>query len=253
MRITTLEQINKAVADLVDAKSEKQLYSQIVEAARALVFADSGKLYLYNKDHLKRAYYSDELVKQNTLLVNKGFIKHLSNQKIFSITREELKNMQFKSLSKELKFFISIPLIHAQQPLGFIFLYFRKEKHQLTANEQELLTLFKHTAVLALTKARLQEKSQRALEIRDRFISLASHELRTPLTSIHGYIQLLHSRVKEKETAESRWIHELYIESIRITQLVKELLDVNRIKQGKFAFVFSEVAMHEVVIQAISR
>ncbi len=253
MRITPLEQINKAVVDLVDAKSEKQLYTQIVEAAKALVYADSGKLYLYNKDHLKRAYYSDELVKQNTLLLNKGFIKLLSNQKIFSITREELKKMQFKNLSKELKFFISIPLIHAQQPMGFIFLYFRKEKNHLSANEQELLTLFKHTAVLALTKARLQEESQRAVEIRDRFISLASHELRTPLTSIHGYIQLLHTRVKDNGSIESRWIKELYIESIRMTNLVKELLDANRIKQGQFAFVFSEVPMQEVVTRAIER
>src|SRR6266550_3316360 len=122
MQITTLEQVNKAVVGLVDVKSEKELYSQIVEAAKALVFADSGKLYLYNKDHLKRAYYTDEIIKKNTLILNKGFIKLLSNQKIFSVTYEELKKMQLKNLSKEIKFFISIPLVHAQQPLGFIFL-----------------------------------------------------------------------------------------------------------------------------------
>jgi signal transduction histidine kinase len=253
MKITTLEQVNKAVVDLVDAKSEKQLNAQIVEAAKALVFADYGKLYLYNKDHLKRAYYSDELVKKNTLLQNKGILKILPHQKVFAITAEELAKKQMKHMSDKIKLFVSIPLVHAQQPLGFILLFYREEKKSLTANEQELLTLFMHTAVLALTKVQLQEESQKALEIRDRFISLASHELRTPLTSIHGYIQLLHSRLKTDETVESRWVKELFIESIRMTNLVKELLDVNRIKQGQFAFVFSEVPMQEVVNRAIDR
>jgi signal transduction histidine kinase len=55
----------------------------------------------------------------------------------------------------------------------------------------------------------------------------------------------------DNNTVESRWINELYIESNRLTTLVKELLDVNRIKQGQFAFVFSEVSMQEVVEKAI--
>jgi len=105
--------------------------------------------------------------------------------------------------------------------------------------------------VLAITKYSLQEESKRALEIRDHFISLASHELRTPLTSLHGYIQLLHARMADNNTVEARWINELFVESNRLTTLVKELLDVNRIKQGQFAFVFSEVSMLEVIEKAI--
>ncbi|MGH7204201.1 MAG: sensor histidine kinase, partial [Candidatus Levyibacteriota bacterium] len=46
---------------------------------------------------------------------------------------------------------------------------------------------------------------------------------------------------------------ELYVESLRMTTLVKELLDVNRIKQGQFAFVFSEVPLYEVVTRALDR
>jgi signal transduction histidine kinase len=252
MNVFSLEQVNKAVVDLIDSKSDDQLYKQIVESAISLVHADFGKLYLYNKDHLKKAYYSNDYIKSNILLSNKSFTKLLSTQTIFSLNREQLQEMHF-NLRRKKQFVVIIPLIHSHQLLGFIFLYYLKNKKTLTTNELQILSLYKETATLALTKAKLQEESQKALEIRDRFISLASHELRTPLTSIHGYIQLLHSRVKEKETVESRWVHELYIESIRMTQLVKEILDVNRIKQGKFAFVFSEVPMYDVVTQAINR
>ncbi len=254
MKIVTLEQVNKAILDLVEAKSDRQLAAQIVETAKALVNADYGKLYIYNKKaRLKKAYYSDEVIKKDSLVINKSFLKFLSTQKVIVLTHEELERMQIKHFPQEIRFLVSIPLVYTQHSMGFIFLFFLQGKIHLTANEFELLTLYKHTAVLALTKVRLQEESKKALEIRDRFISLASHELRTPLTSIHGYIQLLHSRMKDQQTLESRWITELHIESLRMTYLVKELLDVNRIKQGQFAFVFSEVPIKEVVTRAIER
>jgi len=253
MKLATLEQVNKAIQELVEAKSEKHLNAQLTEAAMTLMFADCGKLYLNDKDHLKRAYYSCELIKQNTFELNKNVNKLLNEQSIITFTKEQIEKLQSKKLPAEINFVVIIPLVHAQNVLGFIALYFKGDKNSLNANEQELLSMYKHTAALALTKAKLLEESEKALEIRDRFISLASHELRTPLTSIHGYIQLLHSRMKEKDSVESRWIQELYIESIRMTQLVKELLDVNRIKQGQFAFVFSEVPLKEVVTRAINR
>lgn len=252
MKNLSLEQVNKAILALSEIKSDKQLYSRIVEAAKDLIDADYGKLFLYLKDRYKRAY-ADEAVKRNILITNKNILKLLASKEIVYMTQEDLKKMQVKELSNDVKFVTIVPLLHAKQPLGYIFLFFTKEKHHLTATEREILTLYSHSAVLALTKAKLQEESQKALEIRDRFISLASHELRTPLTSIHGYIQLLYARLKGKNTVESRWVQELYIESLRMTQLVKELLDVNRIKQGQFAFVFSEVPMQEVVTRAIER
>src|SRR6266480_6131962 len=104
MKIATLEQVNKAVVELIDAKTDKQLNAQIVEAAKALIYADYGKLYLYNKDRLKRSYYSSEHIKRNTLVLNKSFTKLLTSQKIVTITYEELKQMQIKHLSREVKF-----------------------------------------------------------------------------------------------------------------------------------------------------
>jgi len=248
-----LGQINRAVLAITDAPSEEQLYEQVVKTAIALLNADMGKLLINQNDRLKKVYYSDERARITSLVGNKHFSKLLATNRIFWLTSGDLKKMQLKHFPRKAKFIAVIPLIHTQRPLGFVFLFYFKEKKYLTQDEQELLTLYSRTVVLALTKAFLQDESQRALEIRDRFISLASHELRTPLTSIHGYIQLLHQRMRKEQTVESRWIKELYVESLRMTQLVKELLDVNRIKQGQFAFVFSEVIMFDVVKSAIER
>jgi signal transduction histidine kinase len=253
MKSISLKEVNKAASELVDTKSDKQLYTQIAEIARTLIGADFVKLFLVDKERLKKAYYSDTLVKSNNPISDKNFSSILSANEIRYLKKEDLQRLQLKQFPSEVNSLMVIPLLHSQQLLGFIFLYFLTEKPDLSQTEHELLILYSHMVVLAINKAKLQQESQKALEIRDRFISLASHELRTPLTSIHGYIQLLYSRMKNKDTLESRWTNELYIESIRLTTLVKELLDVNRIKQGQFAFVFSEVPLQDVVTRAIDR
>ena len=249
----SLDQINNAILALTEAESQEQLYEKTVETAITLLDADMGKLVLYQNDKLKKVYYSDDRIKITSLISNKHFNKLLTAKRTFWLTAKELEKMQLKHFPHKAKFIVAIPLVHHQDILGVLLLFYLNEKKYITLGEQELLTLYGRTVVLALTKAILQDESQKALEIRDRFISLASHELRTPLTSIHGYIQLLHQRMKKEQTVESRWMKELYIESIRMTQLVKELLDVNRIKQGQFAFVFSEVTMLDVVKSALDR
>jgi signal transduction histidine kinase len=253
MKNISLSQVNKAIHELVDIKTDKQLYIQIGETAKNLLNADFVKLSIVSNDRLKKVYYSDEIISPSTLLTNKNVNKILSANKIFYMNQTDMRKLEIKKLPEKIQFVVVIPLIHSKQRLGLLFFYFLQEREKLTSTEHELINVYVHAVILALNKAKLQEESQKALEIRDRFISLASHELRTPLTSIHGYIQLLHKRMKDQDTLESRWTNELYIESIRMTTLVKELLDVNRIKQGQFDFVFSEVPLQEVITRALER
>jgi signal transduction histidine kinase len=253
MENAQLDAINNAVIALQQANSEKQLYKAVVEESIKLLQADYGKLFLYEKDRIKKMYSSSPSIKKATLIKSKKFKKLLNAKTLFSLNKDQLVQLQIKNFPPEIQLVLVLPLTHSTRTLGFLLLYFSNKKADLSPLETASYTLFGRSIVLALTKAKLQEESRKALEIRDRFISLASHELRTPLTSIHGYIQLLHARMtKQKtDTVEARWIKELYIESLRMTTLVKELLDVNRIKQGQFAFVFSEVQLLEVVNRAL--
>ena len=141
---------------------------------------------------------------------------------------------------------VFMPILHTNAKLGMLVIHSVQEKF-FTKENIAFLELFAAIASLAIVKFNFHNETKKALEIRNRFIALASHELRTPLTSINGYIQLLYGRLGNAKTIESRWIEELYNESIRLTNLVKELLDINRIKQGQFAFRLSEVDMKKVV------
>lgn len=77
---------------------------------------------------------------------------------------------------------------------------------------------------------KLKEIEQR----KDEFISIASHELKTPLTSIKGYAQILREKLKKtKNKALISYIKRMDLQISNMTNLVYELLDVNRIEAGK--------------------
>ena len=69
---------------------------------------------------------------------------------------------------------------------------------------------------------------------RDDFLSIASHELKTPLTSLKGALELL-NMIKHNPMSE---MHISLIDQAnrgmeKITNLVNELLDVNRMREGE--------------------
>jgi PAS domain S-box-containing protein len=69
---------------------------------------------------------------------------------------------------------------------------------------------------------------------KDDFISIASHELKTPLTSLKTSLQLM-DRMKEDPKADRmpKLIAQANRSMDKITELVNELLNVTRIKQGQ--------------------
>lgn len=250
MKEDILEKVNMSAMVLLNANTAKQLEVAVVETLRNIIAADYGQFYLFTKDRYKKMYSSHPAIKKTTVLKPNSFRQYLQSDNVIVLKKENLKAGQIEGIPNEIKTIVLIPFFHKNISLGFLIL-FRKAKSPLTKEENESLRLLNKTAILAITKYRLQEESKNALEMRDHFISLASHELRTPMTSLHGYIQLLHARMSNLDTAEARWVNELFIESNRLTSLVKELLDVNRIKQGQFDFVFNEIYMRDVIKKAL--
>ena len=66
------------------------------------------------------------------------------------------------------------------------------------------------------------------------FVSLVSHELRAPLTSIKGYVDLLLSgKVDELDETQLKFLSVVKTNAARLGNLINDLLEVSRIKQGK--------------------
>ncbi|HSW99846.1 MAG TPA: ATP-binding protein [Patescibacteria group bacterium] len=82
---------------------------------------------------------------------------------------------------------------------------------------------------------RVNDKLRHLNETKDDFISMASHQLRTPLTSVKGYVSMVLDGDAGKITSlQRRLLTQSFVSSQRMVYLISDLLNVSRLKTGKF-------------------
>ncbi len=91
---------------------------------------------------------------------------------------------------------------------------------------------------------------QRSEEKVRRFVADASHELRTPLASIRGYAELTRRIDGELPPDAVRSLDRIESESVRMTALVEDLLELARLDEGD-GLVFGEVELVRLVTDAV--
>jgi signal transduction histidine kinase/CheY-like chemotaxis protein/HAMP domain-containing protein len=69
-------------------------------------------------------------------------------------------------------------------------------------------------------------------QIKSEFVSTVSHELRTPLASILGFTELMLNR-ELKPDRQQKYVSTIYNEARRLTALINDFLDVQRMEAGK--------------------
>ena len=99
---------------------------------------------------------------------------------------------------------------------------------------------------------RTNEKLKQMDETKDDFISMASHQLRTPLTSVKGYISMVLEEDAGKITPTQReMLGQAFFSSQRMVYLIADLLNVSRLKTGKFIIERAPVQLDQVVQQEL--
>ena len=84
-----------------------------------------------------------------------------------------------------------------------------------------------------------REEAEKATRLKDEFIATVSHELRTPLTSITASLGLLAGASDGHQSATtSRLIAIALSNSQRLSRLVNDILDIEKLQAGKVAFNF---------------
>ncbi len=80
------------------------------------------------------------------------------------------------------------------------------------------------------------------------FISTVSHELRTPLTSIKGYVDLVLAEDVGPLTPQQREFLTIVSQNTtRLTELINDLLEIERLESGRIEFEFAELNLEEVL------
>lgn len=98
------------------------------------------------------------------------------------------------------------------------------------------------------------EKLKQLDEAKDEFISMASHQLRTPLTSIKGYVSMVMEGDAGKVTAQQKkLLEEAFASSQRMVYLIADLLNVSRLRTGKFIIEKSTANMADMVESEVAQ
>jgi Na+/proline symporter/nitrogen-specific signal transduction histidine kinase len=104
------------------------------------------------------------------------------------------------------------------------------------------------TAELQAANNRLKELDR----LKDEFISTVTHEFRTPLTSVRSIAEILHENPNIDDAKKKSFSAIIIKEADRLTRLIVQVLDFQKIESGKIQWEISRVDFKEVIKDAIS-
>lgn len=145
-----------------------------------------------------------------------------------------------------------VPLVGHGEVIGAITFVAAESGRHYTEADLSMAEELASRAALAIENSRLYGDSQKAVALRDDFISVASHELRTPVTSLKVYTEVLQRQVdKRGDEATSRALGKMNAQIDKLSALISDLLDVSKIESGKLALRPEHVDLGELVVEVV--
>ena len=85
-----------------------------------------------------------------------------------------------------------------------------------------------------------------AARLKSELVATVSHELRTPLTGVLGFVELLLQHDLDGATSR-RYVQTIHSEARRLTALVDDFLDVQKIEAGRFTLALESFELSELL------
>lgn len=146
---------------------------------------------------------------------------------------------------------ITVPIRREKRTVGIIVLESARPGQFDQDTLDFVLRLADHAAI-AIENAHLFTAVEAANQAKTEFISFVSHELKQPMTAIKGYTDLLVKGLAGDLTETQRSFLEVIRSNVnRMDTMVQELLDISRIEAGRLRLEIGQVALREVVEEAV--
>lgn len=149
---------------------------------------------------------------------------------------------------------VSLPLVIEDRIAGGLSVHFA-EARTFDADERAYALGLGALCAQALERAQLYAQAERAIGVRDEFLSIAAHELKTPLAGLSVRAELTLRQLAKRGTLETHQVQEtltaLLQQTRRLGRLVDALLDVSRLETGKLTLERAPVDMSRLVSEAV--
>ena len=89
-------------------------------------------------------------------------------------------------------------------------------------------------------------QEQEVSRLKDELVSLVSHELRTPMASVLGFSELILTR-QLSETKLRMYVETIYKEAQRLSNLINDFLDIQRMESGRQVYNYIEVDLRPIL------
>ncbi|MGZ4162754.1 MAG: ATP-binding protein [Tumebacillaceae bacterium] len=87
-------------------------------------------------------------------------------------------------------------------------------------------------------------------QMKSEFVSTVSHELRTPLSSVLGFTELMLNKDLQPER-QIKYLNTIHREAKRLTELINDFLDIQRMEAGKQVYEMSTIDLIPVAIEVL--
>ncbi|WP_338751510.1 ATP-binding protein [Bacillus sp. FJAT-52991] len=89
-------------------------------------------------------------------------------------------------------------------------------------------------------------------QMKSELVSTVSHELRTPLSSVLGFTELLLTKTVKPER-QKKYIETIHKEAKRLTNLINDFLDLQRMESGRQQYHMQPLAFDELAFDIVNR
>jgi signal transduction histidine kinase len=202
---------------------------------------------------------------QSTLMVTLEGLETKEEAAFVGLPVEDIKKVQHEVPLKSLYL---VKLIARRRLVGLLVVGFLEPVEHLSEADIMLMDRLSESIGVALDNKLLFEENQyvlrqlkeknaklRALdEAKDDFISMASHQLRTPLTSVKGYISMvMEGDAGEISKQQKDMLGQAFLSSQRMVYLIADLLNVSRLRTGKFVIESAPVNLARIVAEELDQ
>jgi PAS domain S-box-containing protein len=132
---------------------------------------------------------------------------------------------------------MSVPMKMRGEVIGILQFAATESGYHFDEQDLSLAQHLARRAAMAVDNARLYTEAQKAIAVREDFLSMAAHELKTPVTSLRGFAQLLVRQLDRNREIDPdrlrRSLETINQQSERLFRLIVRLLDLSKLEAGK--------------------